>query len=208
MNVSRKDILFRMDELTIGENIRKFRARAGLTLAVAAEKSNLSKSTLSKIERGQISPPISTLIRIAKALAVPISEFFIEEGENSPYVMTRKHKGQLLIRDGSKFGYSYEALAIGKRDKYVEPFLITINPHDPPGKFHHSGQEFIYMLSGGMNFTIGQETFALKAGDSLYFDSSQVHQTRVAGKHPAQFLCVFIQDIPSSRSKRGKHDTY
>jgi len=190
-----------MNEQSIGIHIRKLREQAGLTVTAVAQKAELTKSTLSKIETGQISPPISTLMRIAKALKVGVVEFFNEERQAPAYVFTPKGKGKIIIQDGTKFGYSYEALALDKRDKYVEPFILTIEVNDPAGEFRHEGQEFIYMLSGSMAFSIGEEQLILKAGDSLYFDSSFVHKTHVLGKTPAKFLCVFIQDI---KAKNGR----
>ena len=182
-----------LNEKTIGANVRKIRQQRGQTLVETAEKANLTKSTLSKIETGQISPPISTLIRIAKSIKVPVVEFFFDEHQHPPYVLTRKDEGQILTRDGSKFGYSYEALALEKSDKYVEPFVLTVSPDDPPGQFHHSGQEFIYMVSGCLEVTVCGESIKLSKGDSLYFDSNHVHKIQALGKYQARFVCVFVQ---------------
>jgi transcriptional regulator with XRE-family HTH domain len=190
-----------MEELEISKNIRSLREAAGLTLTAVAKKAALTKSTLSKIETGQISPPISTLLRIAKALGVSLAEFFNEESPKPPYILTRKGKGQIVSRNGSQFGYSYEALCLAKRDNYAEPFVLTIKPGDPKGTFHHEGQEFIYMLSGQMACTVGNDRVVLRKGDSLYFDAHHVHSTHVVGVHPARFICVFIQ-IPNAR--KGK----
>lgn len=188
-----------MDEQNIGKNIRKLRTQAGFTLTSIAKKADLTKSTLSKIETGQTSPPISTLIRIARSMNVPIVDFFAEENKEPAYVLTRKGQGQIVIQNGSQFGYSYEALALKKQHKYVEPFLLIINPDDPPGQFHHNGQEFIYMLSGSMDFAVGKNQFRLKTGDSLFFDSKHLHKTHVVGKRPAKFLCIFIQNVSTKR---------
>ena len=190
-----------MNEQSIGKNVREARVQAGLTLTRVAAKAELTKSTLSKIETGQISPPISTLIRIARAMDAPIVDFFAEENREPTYVLTRKGEGQMVIQNGSQFGYAYEALALQKQHKYVEPFLLTINPDDPPGEFHHSGQEFIYMLSGALDFTIGEDQFSLKAGDSLFFDSSCAHTTRIVGRRAARFLCIFIQESTTNKGE-------
>ena len=200
--VSSKDTLCRMNEQNVGNNIRKFRTQAGFTLTSIAKKADLTKSTLSKIETGQTSPPVSTLIRIARAMNVPIADFFAEGDKEPEYVLTRKGQGQIVIQNGSQFGYSYEALALGKQHKYVEPFLLTINPDDPPGQFHHRGQEFIYMLSGVIDFTFSGEVFRLKAGDSFFFDSSCPHGTKIVGKKAARFLCVFIQEKTRNEDER------
>jgi transcriptional regulator with XRE-family HTH domain len=190
-----------MDEQDISTNIRLLREAAGLTLTAVAQKADLTKSTLSKIETGQISPPIATLLRIARAMGVSLVDFFHEENPSPPYILTRKGKGQVVSRNGSQFGYSYEALCLSKRDNYAEPFLLTIRPGDPPGTFHHEGQEFIYVLSGQMECTIGGDRVVLDKGDSLYFDSHHVHSTQVIGTRPVQFLCVFI---PTSNVRKGK----
>lgn len=195
--------MFPMNEQDIGENIRALREAAGLTLTATAKKAALTKSALSKIETGQSSPPIATLLRIAKALNVSLVDFFTAEKAHLPYVLTRKGDGRVISRDGSRLGYSYEALGLEKSDKIAEPFLLTVKQDDPEGVFHHDGQEFIYMLSGQMLFTINDEKLTLHAGDSLYFDSTNVHRTCAVGKRPAKFICVFIQQQKTSQRKAG-----
>lgn len=192
-----------MDEAVVGSNIRSVREGVGLTLTAAAQRAQLTKSTLSKIEKGQVSAPISTLIRIAEALAVELASFFVNPDAQPAYVLTRKGQGRIISRDGSRFGYSYEALAVDMARKRAEPFVLTIRPGDPVGKFQHGGEEFIHVLSGRLAFTVGDEQLALGPGDSLYFDPTQVHTTRVVGKRPAKFLCVFILDQPSAPNGGG-----
>ncbi len=192
-----------MNEQTLGLNIRNIRLEAGSTLTALAKEASLTKSTLSKIENGQISAPISTLMRVAKALNVPIADFFHEEKEDPLYIFTKSGKGRIIQHNGTELGYAYEGLALGKKDKFVEPFLLTINPGDPPGEFHHEGQEFIYMLSGIMEFTIDNEVLKLKAGDSLFFDSGAKHKTQIISKKPVKFICVFIQNTRSNKKNRG-----
>jgi len=187
-----------MDEQTIGANIRRLRQAAGLTVTALARHAQLTKSTLSKVENGQVSSPIATLMRVAEALQVPLAEFFIEEPAAKPFVLTRKGDGTVITRDGSRFGYAYEALALDMRAKLAEPFVLTICPGDPIGEFCHGGEEFIHMLSGRMEFTVGEHTMILRAGDSLYFDPTKKHTTKVLGSRPAKFVCVFIGNRDAS----------
>lgn len=190
-----------MNEQSIGHNIRRLRQETGLTLTALSHKAKMTKSTLSKIETGRVSAPISTLLRIAEAMEVTISEFFMEEAANPSFVLTRKSQGRLTSRDGSQWGYSYEALALEMKYKIGEPFLLSIQPGDPKGQFQHGGQEFIYMLSGRMIFTVGEHVLRLNPGDSLYFDPTHVHTTQVLGKRPARFICVFMQNLPKQHRK-------
>jgi quercetin dioxygenase-like cupin family protein len=142
-------------------------------------------------------------MRIASALDVALGELFVEPDARPAYVLTRAGEGRILTRDGSRYGYAYEALALDMPNKGIEPFLLTIQPDDPVGRFQHGGQEFIYVLAGKIEFTVGDARLTLGPGDSLYFDPTHVHTTRVLGKKPARFLCTFVQD-PPPRSSNGR----
>ena len=182
-----------MNEKTVGENIRAIRLASRASLTEVAKRAKLTKSTLSKIENGQISSPISTLLPIAAALGVRLGEFFREVEERPRYILTRKGKGKVIVRDGSRLGYAYEALAIGFPNKPVEPFLLTISPGDKEGCFRHKGHEFFYIISGKIEFTHGEEKMVVQAGDSIYIDSTVTHKTKLLSKTPARFLCLFIE---------------
>jgi transcriptional regulator with XRE-family HTH domain len=188
-----------MEEQQIAENIRDIRNRIGVTLDKLASEVGITKSTLSKIERGKASTPINTLIKIAKALGVDISEFFIQRRERPAYVHTRKGLGQIVTREGSRFGYTYEALASEMVDKLAEPFLCTVDKDDKIGDFQHAGEEFVYILSGKIIYTVGRDSITLKAGDSLYFNSAIVHSIKAVSKTPVKLLFVMITPSPRIR---------
>jgi transcriptional regulator with XRE-family HTH domain len=187
------------DEVSIGMNMRTLRKRAGVTLDSLAEKVGITKSTLSKIETGKISTAIATLLRIAEALGVQPADFFLRREERPPYVYTRKGFGQIVTRNGSRLGYTYEALAQDMVDKLAEPFFCTIDKNDKLGDFQHAGEEFVYILSGKIQYTIGEDTLTMSAGDSLYFNSSIVHSIRALSESPVKLLFVMIAPSPVVR---------
>jgi transcriptional regulator with XRE-family HTH domain len=193
-----------MNEKIIGNNIRNWRLKKGLTLTETATAANLTKSALSKIETGQISPPISTVLRIGQALSVSLSEFFSEPRHAPNYVLTRKGQGQPLVRDGSQFGYSYEALALEMPGKKSEPFMMTIKPSDQTATFQHGGDEFMYILSGRLKFTIAGEAMTLGPGDSLYFNPRHPHSARALGKEEVRFLAIFIEEPAAGSAGRSR----
>ena len=182
-----------MNERMVGENIRALRLASKVSLTEVARRAGLTKSTLSKIENGQTSSPISTLVAVAAAMGVHLAEFFHEAADKPRYVLTRKGKGKSIVRDGTRLGYGYEALAVDFPNKPVEPFLLTISPGDKEGSFKHIGQEFIHMLSGELELTLGGEKLRLRPGDSLYFDPTQTHVLKPLNKKLARFLCLFIE---------------
>ena len=185
-----------INEKTIGENIRKIRKHAGITLDALAEKVGITKSALSKIETGKTSTPIATLLRIAKALAVDITNFLLSRERRPIYALTRKGFGQIVTRNGSRLGYTYEALAHDLVEKLAEPFLCTIDKNDKIGDFQHAGEEFVYVLSGKIQYRIGDETLVLRAGDSLYFDSAIVHSIKALSDSPVKLLFLMISPFP------------
>lgn len=183
-----------MDARHIGENIRQARSAAGLTVTTLAERAGLSKGALSKIETGAGSASVSTLIGLAEALGRPLAEFFQDRGPEAVYTLTRAGERPRIVQPGERAGYDYEALAVNRRQKRAEPFILTMQPDDPEGVFKHSGEEFVYMLEGRVDFTVAGETLRLGPGDSLYFDPTHEHRTKVVGKKPAKLLCVFLLD--------------
>jgi transcriptional regulator with XRE-family HTH domain len=195
--------MFLMEERDIALNIRLLREARGMTLTRLAQQTKLTKGAISKIETAQVSPPVSTLLRIATALNVPLARLFAEDTTDPSYVLTRRGKGRVITRDGTQFGYSYAALALEAQHKSIEPFLLSIKPGNPVGRFQHEGEEFIYMLDGQLEFTVGDSRMLLHAGDSLYFNPTLVHTTRVLGRKTARFICVFVQERRTNSTTRN-----
>ena len=181
-----------MDEATIGANIRQIRLAGNASLTDVAKRAGMTKSTLSKIENGQISSPISTLLSIAVALGVRLADFVHEDQAVKNYVLTRKGEGRAIVRDGTRFGYAYEALGVDFPGRLANPFILTMRPGDKTGQFKHGGQEFLYLLTGQLEITIAGEVLLLKPGDFLYFDPNQVHKTRLIGRSVARALTCFV----------------
>ncbi len=84
-------------------------------------------------------------------------------------------------------------------DKSAEPFLCTVDKDDKIGDFQHAGEEFVYILSGKIIYTIGRDSITLKAGDSLYFNSAIVHSIKALSITPAKLILVMITPSPRIR---------
>jgi len=174
-----------------GEAVRRLRKQRAVTLDTLALRTGLSKGYLSKVERGLNSPPISTLSRIAAALGVGIAEFFERPEEESRCSIVRSHERKLISRDGTLFGYQYEAIAHRRYRKTMEPFIITLTPHATDQTiFSHPGEEMMFVLEGEMLFFFGDERHVLKAGDCVYFDSGVPHRGQCIGDKEAKVLVV------------------
>lgn len=149
---------------------------------------------LSKIENGQISPSLSTLQAIAAALNVPITALFaaFEEKRDCSYV--KAGQGVLIERRGTKAGHQYNLLghALGG-DINVEPYLITLQEEAAPYiGFQHEGVEFIYMLTGEVMYRHADQSYHLRPGDALLFDSAALHGPEKLIRKPMTYLSIIV----------------
>ncbi len=191
-----------MDELKIAQKIRQIRLRNQLTLEKVAERAGFTKSYLSMIESGKKSPPIASLIKIAKALDVDITTFFEHKSPEDHLMLVRKGERKVVVRDGTIFGYQYSSIAPTKRNKKMEPFVITLPSKSKEGDlFDHEGEELLYVLEGKTNFFYGDKKYSLSEGDCIYFDSSIPHRGEGVGKKRAKALVVIY--TPQGSFKGG-----
>jgi transcriptional regulator with XRE-family HTH domain len=190
-----EDIKHEVNKLHIGRKIRDLRKKAGFVLQDLSDQTGLSKPLLSQVERGVVSPPIATLLKISKALNVNLSFFFQDSDPEEKVVLVRKDESKMI--DSRYFGreesgYYYEALAYKKSKKYMEPFLVEFKRKraEKLSYFSHEGEEFIYLLEGTLEFRTETEQYVLYPGDSLYFESSIPHAYRAMGRRNAKALTV------------------
>ena len=91
--------------------------------------------------------------------------------------------------------YKYQSLAVGFKDRKVNPFMVQVDPlpgDKKPNKNGHNGQEYDYVIEGQLEVTIEEKVMVLNPGDSIYFDSRKSHCFRSLNNEPAKFLCIII----------------
>lgn len=171
----------RRAEGVIGERMAHLRARLGLTLDQLAASTGFTKGYLSKIENSLKVPPIGSLARIAQALHTEITALLHPQAESAAnaFCLVRAHERLRVVRGGTAFGYDYVSLADTRSHKRMEPFLFTFPSQiDKHVFFEHEGEEFIFVLSGRVEWQAGSEKVILEPGDSIYFDSRLPHRGR------------------------------
>ena len=188
-------------EAEIGKRIKALRTKKRNTLEVLAQKTGFSKGYLSKVEKSTKSPPVSTLGIIARALGVTISALLGEEAPRTPLCLVRKDERPLISRDGTAFGYSYEAMAYRYPNKIMEPFLLTL-PVKPKKRtfYQHEGEEILFVIQGTMKFLHGDEEYIVHEGDCIYFDSSLPHWGESIG--PEEVKCFMVICNPTNGKER------
>jgi transcriptional regulator with XRE-family HTH domain len=182
-------------ELNLGIKIRRLRQERRMTLQELSDLSGLSKPLLSQIENDQVTPPIATLLKIAKGLKVGINHFFEEDEDRRTFVLLRRDQLRSSRRrsgNDSPQGYLYHSLAPGIRQKAMEPFLVEFDQTawDDSYFYRHDGEEFIYLLEGELEFHYGSDVMTLRPGDSIYYDSSEPHGYVSLGEQRAKAVAV------------------
>ena len=168
-------------EKLIGTRIADKRAELGITLERLAAATGFSKGYLSKIENSRKVPPIGSLSRIAAALRTDITELLHTPAAalDGGLSVVRAGERRPVVRGGTAFGYDYVSLADNRRDKKMEPFLFTFPSQiDKYVFFEHDGEEFMFVLSGRVEWQAGSRKLVLEPGDSIYFDARLPHRGR------------------------------
>lgn len=161
--------------------IRHARIAQGLSLRALSARAGMPYSTLSKLENGKMTLTYDKLIRLALALNVDIQDLFANvEQANVPAVTGRRsvtRAGEERDAESQQHAHHYPAADL--LGKMMIPIVIDVQAQsiaELGGLVRHSGEEFLYVLSGTMELHSDlYAPLALGPGDSVYFDSGMAH---------------------------------
>ncbi len=169
-------------KLEPGERIRAARTAQGLSLRAVAADVGISASMLSQVETGKVQPSVSTLYAITNSLGLTVDDVL----DVCPAV-TRSPTGRLhpiqRCEDAPEIamenGVTWRGLAVGGSVDGVSAVVATYQPHGASSMdqthMRHSGTEHGYIIRGEITLKLDFDTYVLRAGDSLCFDSTRPH---------------------------------
>jgi transcriptional regulator with XRE-family HTH domain len=173
----------------VGRKLRRRRRELGLSLRQLSQKAKVSPSTIQKIENGQISPTLGTILRIVHGLGKEIQFFLDHQHEPTSVVFMPKKNRRLIKAPDLNFGI--ELLADGLSDQRFSPLMLTVPPGGKRGShLQHHGEELQHCLTGTVEFTIHGRRYLLRQGDTLHFKSDLKHSWANVGKGEALLLMV------------------
>jgi quercetin dioxygenase-like cupin family protein len=174
-----------IDEKSFGAKMKQLRQLRKASFEQLANKTGFSQRYLKEIEEGIAVPPVSAVIRIAKALAIDSGSFLsAEEVEAS-----ERRKESFYKRTQA---YSYTTLTPDAETRHMKAFLITIDPKQDHKmvEYKHEGEEFLYVLKGRVEVVVGEKRHLLKKAETLHFDSGITHKLRNVSDDEAKLLVV------------------
>jgi transcriptional regulator with XRE-family HTH domain len=165
----------------VGPRLRKVREQRGVTLTEVAERTGISKSTLSRLETGQRKPSLELLLPLARAYRVPLDDLV-----GAPEV------GDPRIRLKPRRVHGRTVLPLTRHPGGVQAWKIVI-PADQttPQPRAHDGYEWLYVLTGRMRLVLGDRDLVLEPGEAADFDTRLPHWFGSAGDGPAEVLSIF-----------------
>ena len=179
----------------IGARVKAFRTDRRMTLRQLADAVQTTASFISQFERGLSGANTSTLMRIANALGVSISDLFEDSSIEPHHVLRRARRPALPVSEG------YRKTLLSRRP--VREFEVYAGEFAPGGSTgsvpytHGDSREMFLVLRGEVELTVGNVSHRLKEGDCIEYPTSTPHKTRNIGAEAAEVL--WIISPPTSR---------
>jgi transcriptional regulator with XRE-family HTH domain len=172
-------------EESFGERLRRFREAKGLSLETLAHDTGYTAAFLHQIEEGTEAPPVAVVLQLGRVFKVEMDP--LQENQEKAALKRRKtsHKKRVA-------SYAYAPLTAPGEGKHLRAYRVTIDPQtEHQGvEYHHEGEEFIYVLHGGLTIQVGQNKSTLKKGECIGFDSSLSHELSNPTHEKTELLVV------------------
>jgi transcriptional regulator with XRE-family HTH domain len=179
--------------------LKLLRIEAAMTLEELAQAAELTRSYVSKVERGMATPSIGAALKLAKALRVSVEELFGEVSATDAVTVTRAAitknnnpiKGAPRLVAGSSPGYRMLAFVLEPGKERGRGHLMS----------HHEGEELLYVLSGTVSLELAKRTELMGVGDCAHFNSAVPHRITCSGPEKAEVLVVIASPTPAPLAK-------
>ncbi|MEW6440647.1 MAG: FAD-binding protein [bacterium] len=172
--------------VSLGAMLQDLREEREYGLEEASEALEMSPQELEKIERGELPPSVSFLLRAARLFRVDPARFLSRADE----IRADRRRAESFMKRAQN--YSYRTLTPGAEEKHLRAFLITIDPRQDHKmiEYRHEGEEFVYVMRGEVEIKVGEELHGLRKGESLHFDASIPHHLRNQSQQKTELIVV------------------
>lgn len=170
----------------IGEKVKAFRTARRMSLRALGDATGTTASFLSQLERGLSGVNISTLMRIAGALGISLTDLFDDGSPAVGRVLRKAERPALPPAEG------YRKMLLSRRP--IRDMEVYIGEFDPGGSTgdkpysHGDSQELFFVIRGEVELTLGEERHMLSSGDSIEYPSSVPHKTVNIGTKTAEVI--------------------
>lgn len=173
----------------LGGRIRAKRKELHLSQSDLAQRTGMTASFISQVERGVTSPSIDSLYKISRALGVPVFHFLLEPEAKCPVVRHHERIHMTWPWSGPELAFQ---LLTPRTSLRLEAFMTEWEPGDPGlvSGFGDTTEEFIYVLQGQLEIRLGEDTYLLGPGDTVCFEGVRLRGMEPQGDRTVRFISV------------------
>jgi transcriptional regulator with XRE-family HTH domain len=166
------------------QRLRSLRTTLGYSLDQLAERTNLSASTISRIENGKRTLSLDVLVPLANALQVSLDVLF-----NAP------DDDDVVIRPSAHSSDGRTTWSLSRPDGRTVAVKIRLEPgHDLPSQRVHPGRDWFVVIDGTVRLLLGDREIAVAMGEAAEFDTMTPHAMGAAGNQPAELIAIFDRE--------------
>ncbi|MDN3935399.1 XRE family transcriptional regulator [Arthrobacter sp. YD4] len=169
----------------VGPRLKALRVERNLTLTEVAAASEVSASTLSRLEAGQRRPNLELLLPLARLYGVPLDDMVDAPSTGDPRIHLKPitHAGMT-------------AVPLTRRPGGLQAFKMVLEGDargEEPDPRVHEGYEWLYVLNGRLRLVLGDKDFELRPGEAAEFDTHTPHWFASADGRPVELISLFGQ---------------
>jgi transcriptional regulator with XRE-family HTH domain len=178
-------------KMNIGKRLHKIRKEKHMTLENLSKKSGVALATLSRMENNKMTGTLAAHNQICKALGASLADLYreIEDASKTVEAVPGSKRTEHFVHSKK---VKYELLVAKTPNKKITPLMIQLSDggktreeRDKTGT-----EKFLYLMTGSIEATIGNEKYSLNQGDSLYFDASLPHVLHNKTKSDVKIICI------------------
>jgi electron transfer flavoprotein alpha subunit len=173
------------EKRSLGQRMKEAREKMGMEVADLALETGYLPEILKGVEEDRTVPPVSLILQLSRVLRLNMDDLETEEQTRATKRRSKSHKKRVD-------SYAYTSLSKHGPDKHLRGYLVTIDARtEHKGvEYHHQGEEFIFVLKGGITIQVGENVSQLTKGESLHFNSSLHHKLSNPNSEVAELLAI------------------
>lgn len=171
--------------LTLGERMKNAREKKNWKINDLARESGYPPGILQDLEADKTLPPVSLLLQLSKVLNLNMEDDQPSEGAKASKSRTKSHRKRVA-------SYAYTPLTEAKVENRLRAYMVTIEAEtEHKGvEYKHEGEEFIYVLKGGLIIQVGENITVLSRGETIHFNSALHHKLSNPTSEQTKLLVV------------------
>jgi len=174
-----------VEKTSLGQRMKAGREKMGMGIQDLALETGYLPEVLIGVEEDRTVPPVSLVLQLSRVLKLNMDELETEDDARATKRRTKSHKKRVD-------SYAYVPLSKPGPDKHLRGYQVTIEAltEHKGVEYHHEGEEFVFVLKGGITIQIGENVNRLAKGESIHFNSGLHHKLSNPNPEPAKLLVV------------------